>query len=133
MKRKYFIAWIAMVLIAIVNGTIREVFFKQPLGDLRAHQLSVVVGSILFGTFIWMMIRRWKLTSVAEAVRIGLQWLVLTVAFEFLFGHFVAGNSWERLLNDYNIFEGRLWIVILIWVAVAPVLFYKIQRKPLTK
>ena len=57
MKWKYILAWIGMVFIAIANGAIRETLFKQPLGDLKAHQLSVVVGSILFGIFIWMIIR----------------------------------------------------------------------------
>jgi apolipoprotein N-acyltransferase len=61
------------------------------------------------------------------AIRIGLIWLVLTVMFEFGFGHFVAGHSWQRLLQDYNIRAGRVWLAILLWVAFAPYLFFRIR------
>jgi hypothetical protein len=59
---------------------------------------------------------------------IGLTWLALTVAFEFLFGHYVAGHSWRALLNDYDLLAGRLWVLVLAWLALAPYLFYRLQR-----
>jgi hypothetical protein len=51
----------------------------------------------------------------------------MTLAFEFLFGHFVAGHSWARLLQDYNLLAGRVWVLLLAWVALAPYLFYRWQ------
>ena len=51
---------------------------------------------------------------------VGVAWLVATVAFEFLFGHFVSGLSWHALLADYNILRGRLWSLILISVCLGP-------------
>ncbi|MEW6447103.1 MAG: hypothetical protein AB1426_03305, partial [Bacillota bacterium] len=59
---------------------------------------------------------------------IGLIWLVLTVAFEFGFGHFVMGHSWSRLLHDYNLLKGRLWVLVLLWVAIAPYVFYRLSE-----
>ena len=53
--------------------------------------------------------------------------LAMTVAFEFLFGHYVAGHSWDRLLHDYNLFAGRVWVVVLVWVTVAPYLFFRLR------
>jgi hypothetical protein len=55
-------------------------------------------------------------------------WLSLTIAFEFLFGHFVAGHLWSKLLHDYNVLAGRVWAFFLIWVTAAPYLFYRLQR-----
>ena len=46
------------------------------------------------------------------------------MAFEFSFGHFVAGHSWSRLFQDYNLFAGRLWVLVLLWLTLAPYLFY---------
>jgi apolipoprotein N-acyltransferase len=60
------------------------------------------------------------LTSEQEAVRVGLTWSVLTASFDFGFGHFVAGKSWRELAHDYDVTAGRVWIVILVWMAVAP-------------
>lgn len=121
---RYILAWIPMVLIGIINGTIRQVTYGKYLGELRAHQVSTVTGVLLFSLYIWALMRLWSFQSMEQALIIGLIWLGLTVAFEFLFGHYVAGHSWSRLLSDYNILAGRVWIVVLIWIAIAPMLFY---------
>lgn len=129
MKWKYLIGWLPMVLIAILNGTFREIVYKPSLGDLRAHQLSTVIGIILLGVYIWFLIRRWRLQSSLETLRIGFVWLLLTVAFEFGFGHFVMGRPWDTLLHDYKLSDGRIWTAVLIWVTIAPTLFYRIQKR----
>ncbi len=69
-----------------------------------------------------------KLNSTKEALRLGLTWFILTVAFEFLFEHFVMGHPWATLLSDYNLFAGRLWVLVLLWIATAPAIFYRVQR-----
>jgi len=58
-----------------------------------------------------------------------LTWLALTVAFEFLFGHFVMGHSWTTLFQDCNILAGRLWVLVLVWIAAAPANFYRVNRR----
>ncbi len=40
----------------------------------------------------------------------GLIWLLLTVAFEVLFGRFVMGLSWERIASGYNVTNGGLML-----------------------
>jgi hypothetical protein len=42
------------------------------------------------------------------------------VAFEFLFGHYLGGATWESLLADYDLRQGRLWPLVLVTVLVAP-------------
>jgi hypothetical protein len=129
MNWKYVAAWFPMVLIAIANGALREITYKEYLGDLRAHQLSTVIGVSLFAIYIWLLIHRWRLTSSSEAIRIGLLWLAMTVAFEFIFGHYVMGRPWAALMYDYNLLEGRVWVVVLIWVTIAPYVFFRFQKR----
>jgi hypothetical protein len=59
-------------------------------------------------------------------VRAFAVWLVLTVAFEFGFGR-ARGCSWELLLHDYNLFAGRLWLLVLLMVLCAPYLALKLR------
>jgi hypothetical protein len=121
---RYILAWLPMVAIAIFNGILREKTYGKALSESRAHQLSTITGIALLGTYIWVVISLWGFESFTQAVIVGCLWLALTIAFEFLFGHFVAKHSWTDLLADYNLLAGRLWPLVLVWVAIAPVLFY---------
>ena len=125
---KYAVAWLLMPIIGIINGTIRQYAYSNALGELRAHQGSTVTGIFLFGLYIWALTLTWKIRSSAEAIAIGLIWLTLTIAFEFLFGHYVMKHPWSRLLHDYNLFEGRLWVLVLLWVTLAPYVFHKLSN-----
>jgi len=126
---KYTLLWLPMVLIAIVNAVIRDLTYGKHMAELHAHQISTLTAIILFGLYIWLLSLKWKIESPGEAIIIGLIWIVLTVAFEFLFGHFAMKHPWSKLLADYNIFQGRLWLLILIWVGIAPYIFHKISSK----
>ena len=126
MVLKYMLAWIPMVFIGIMNGAVRRFGYEKFLGELLAHQVSSVTGIILFGLYIWLLSIRWPLESSSQAFAVGLIWLVLTVSFEFLFGHYVAKHPWRRLLHDYNILKGRLWSLVLIAITMAPYVVYRI-------
>ena len=122
------LAWFGLAIAAILNGAIREAVYRDSLGELHAHQLSTLTGILVLGVVIWGMTRMWPIQSSRLAWTIGLAWLTMTVCFEFLFGHFAVGHTWERLLHDYNILEGRVWVLALVWIAVAPRVFYWVHR-----
>jgi uncharacterized membrane protein len=129
MVLRYTFVWLILVLAAIVNGIVRQAVYAEYLGDLRAHQTSTLSGIVLFGFIIWGFSRLWPLSSARQAWAVGFFWLTLTVAFEFLFGHFVAGHPWSKLFHDYNLLDGRVWLLILIWVTMAPYFFYRTRMK----
>lgn len=124
---KYYLAWLPGVPIAILNGSVRQYLFIDYLNmsELTAHQLSVVNFILLFGLYIWLVLPWLKPESAKQAWQVGLLWLGLTVAFEFLFGHYLMGHSWERLLHDYNILAGRLWLLVLAWTAAGPAVLWQ--------
>lgn len=127
---KYLIAWFPMILIAIANGAVREEWYGKRIGELKAHQVSTISALVLFGIYIWIVTGIWPPESAEQALRIGLMWLGLTLAFEFLFGHYVAGHSWSRLFGDYNLLAGRLWLMVPIFLTIAPYIFFRFQQKP---
>jgi hypothetical protein len=53
--------------------------------------------------------------------------MALTIAFEFLFFHFVGGHPWSELLANYNLAGGRGWVLLLVWVGVALYVFYRLK------
>ena len=95
--------------------------------SIRAHQLSTLLGSVLLGAFLWVVLRRWPPASRREAVAIGLLWLALTVAFECFLGLLLLRRPVAQVLADYNVCAGRVWVFFLLWLAVAPWLFFRLR------
>ena len=116
-----------MVFIAIANGAIRQLGYEKLLGELSAHQLSCLTGIMLFLLYTGCLSLYWPLESSRQAFTIGLIWLILTIAFEFLFMHYGAKVPWGKLLQDYNILEGRLWVLVLFAVFMAPYVVFRIR------
>ena len=117
--------WFAIMLVAILNGAARDVLFVPRLGDLVARALSCVTlaGLILFVT--WVSLQWIHPASMRDAWTIGVMWLVMTLTFEFVAGHYVFGTQWSTLLADYNVFAGRLWILVLVATTVAPAFVFR--------
>lgn len=90
--------------------------------------MSTVSALVLLGPYIWAVIQLWPPQSSTQALATGAIWLLLTIAFEFLFGRYVARHSWSRLFHDYNIFAGRVWLLVPAWVAIAPYVFHRLQH-----
>jgi len=120
-------AWIAMLLVAMTNGLVRDLTYGRQMDALLAHQLSTLSGCVLLGGVIRFFVRRWPPASSRQALAAGLGWMVTTIAFEFVFFHFVGGHSWAALLANYNLFAGRVWVLLLLWIAIAPAVFFRLQ------
>ncbi|ACB53875.1 hypothetical protein cce_4527 [Crocosphaera subtropica ATCC 51142] len=123
----YLLAWFPMIVIAILNATVREKIYGKFVTELQAHQLSTLTAVLLFAAYIWGLTSLFPLKSSSQAIVIGCLWLVLTVMFEFSFGHYVAQQSWAKLLQDYNLLAGRVWIFVPLCIAIFPWLFYQLH------
>lgn len=117
-----------MIVLAIFNAGIRESTYGKVVSELRAHQISTLTGIVLFGLYIGAIARWWGFESMKQAIAVGVLWLVLTIAFEFLFGRYAMQHSWQKLLSDYNLLAGRVWVLVLLWIAIAPTVFYRWLR-----
>ncbi|WP_291325938.1 hypothetical protein [Desulfovibrio sp. UCD-KL4C] len=125
----YGAAWFPMVFIAIANGTIRETVYAKFMNELSAHQLSSVTAIALFTFYTLFCQKLFPLHSPKEAMLIGFMWLTMTIAFEFLFGHFIMKNSWVKLFSDYNILKGRIWILVLLALVALPFIVFTQNNK----
>ncbi len=125
------IAWFLLAALAVANGIFREKAISPYLGDMIAHAVSTfllcfAIFAVTYFTVGWIGPRTGK-----EAFLIGLFWLGMTLAFEFLAGHYLFGNSWGDLLADYNLAKGRLWPLVLITTLLAPWLTAKWEGEKL--
>ena len=121
------IAWCGILLLAFINGGIRELLLIPRLGERAGHALSSILLSTLVLAATWFLIPWIRPADQGTAWRIGLLWLGLTLAFEFLAGHYLFGSSWDHLLADYNIGQGRIWVLVLLTTLVAPALTWVLR------
>ena len=127
MYLRYFVAWFPIIILALANASLREAVYRRYVGELAAHQVSTLTLGLLVGTYVWVLSRHLKLQSPGQAVGVGLMWLVMTVIFETALGRYVSGNPWSQVLRDYNLLEGRVWPLFLLWLTVSPYVFYRIK------
>jgi hypothetical protein len=112
------------MIIAILNGMLRVMTYGKFMPEIRAHQLSTLTGIVIIGFVVWKINQYYPINDGSEALKIGFIWLVMTILFEFGFGHYVMNRSWVFLLRDYRIDKGRIWGLFLIWVLLLPLIVY---------
>ena len=119
--------WFGLLTIAVLNGGFREAVLVPRLGRGVGQAVSTVLLSALILAVGWTAIPWIAPRSLQEAWTIGVLWVALTLAFEFLAGHFLFGKPWQELLADYNIFEGRIWVMVLIVTLMTPIVAFTRQ------
>lgn len=119
--------WLSFVILAVLNGIIREKILTEYLGEGVALALSGIMLSALIFLTTYLLLPAMGALQASQYRRIGFIWLLLTLAFEFGFGHFVMATPWPNLLAAYKIWEGNLWILVLATTMVAPYLSAKFR------
>ena len=122
---KYFFAWFGMMILAILNGGIRDFVYKAHVGDLLAHQISTVMLIVLLAGYFRFLTTTWPIKSASQAWVIGGIWFLMTEAFEFGTGRFIVGDPWSKLFYAYDVFAGQVWIFIPLWVLIGPYVFFR--------
>jgi hypothetical protein len=120
--------WLGGAVIGVANGALREATYGKSLSTRAAHQVSGLTAVAGFATYFWALERRRPIATAREAAFIGAIWLGLTVAFEFGFGRAVAKQSWDDLLAEYDLAEGRTWPLVLGWIAAGPAVVRALDR-----
>jgi hypothetical protein len=91
-----------------------------PRGEPAGHAISSVSLSALIFLLSWLTIGWVNPATAKDALLIGLVWLALTLAFEFIAGHYLFRKPWNELIADYDILAGRIWVLVLVTTTFAP-------------
>jgi hypothetical protein len=124
---KAFAIWVIFIASESVNGILRELWLVPALGNLRAHQLSFAIGSMLILAIATLSITWLQPSRIFQLIQVGSLWMALTLGFELCLGRFVLGYSWNRIAVDYNPFEGGLMGFGLVLLLLAPLIAAKLR------
>lgn len=118
--------WLVIILVETIHGIIRTLFIAPAIGDFRSRQIGVLVGSgsILL---IAVIFSRWLDARTArQNLLVGGLWVGLTVLFEIGLG-IATGASPERIAEDYDLADGGLMPLGLVFMLFAPWLASRIR------
>ena len=120
MWRRALVAWVVLLLLAVMNGAVRDTVLTPAFGAQAAHIVSTAILAIVI-VVVAFLSRDWiGARHDREAFRVGLRWTVLVLGFAFLAGHFPFGRSWPYVLADYDLLAGRIWIAVPLVTLLAP-------------
>ncbi|MEO8014339.1 MAG: hypothetical protein ABI642_09360 [Polaromonas sp.] len=124
------LALLALIIVAeVVNGTVRTLAIAPLVGDFTARQIGTVTGCVLIGLIAWSGSPWLKATSPRAQWAVGGLWLTLMMGFEVAFGRLLAGASWQQLAGDYNLAQGGLLGLGMLWLLCAPRLAAVVRQR----
>ncbi len=113
--------WLLQLVLAVGFGAARQGLLVPLVGNPVARAGGTVALCLGIAWLAGRFVRRRSLAS-GRRWAVGGLWCVLTLAFEFLAGHFLFRASWEMLLADWNLMAGHLWPLVPATTLLAPVL-----------
>jgi hypothetical protein len=113
------VIWFAILVLASLNGAVRDLIVAPRIGDMVARAISTIIlcGVVLLVS--WVSIRWIAPLNPRQALGVGLFWLLLTLTFE-IGSQRLSGKPWSTVLADYNVLQGRVWVLVPIVTLFAP-------------
>ena len=128
MLTRALLAWFVLLGLAVLNGGVRQAVLIPRLGGQQGHVLSTLLLSCIIVAATWFILPWVRPMALFEVWFVGGIWVLLTIAFEFLAGHYLFGNPWEKLFEDYNLAQGRIWVLVLATTLLAPALVWLLRQ-----
>ncbi|MCO4845759.1 MAG: hypothetical protein KC427_07045 [Sulfurovum sp.] len=119
--------WFIIATLAVVNGVFRESILTPNFGQNIALPTSGIILSIIIFMVTYVSFKLFGKNDYQTYFLIGVQWVLMTLIFEFLFGYYVAEKTWSDLFQVFNIMQGDLFILVLLVSLFSPILVGKIK------
>jgi hypothetical protein len=122
-----FLIWMLIAGLEVIQGIGRVLFFNRVLGDRRARQLGVVIGSLTVLVAAWATLPWLGARGFRDLLAVGTLWLVLMLGLDLAFGRLVFRMPWDRIARDFDLRRGgwlALGMVVVWW---APLIAAKLR------
>ena len=118
-EKRQIVAWLALPVAGVGNGVLRDTTYGRSMSEDLSHSVSLVPLCVAILAWARFLGKRWPVSGPKAALRVGLVWLTLTIAFEFGLGA-LRGVPMRDMLAEYNVLRGRLWVLAPLITGLAP-------------
>jgi hypothetical protein len=127
MLKKSILIWFSIIPLAILNGGLRDYVTTHLISETYSRPISGITlcGLIFIVSFIFIP----KLGKGLKKtyIKVGILWVLLTIIFETFMG-LGQGETFDKIINQYNITTGNLWLIVVIFVGIVPSIVAKMRR-----
>lgn len=130
-KRRLVGVWVLLAVVMSANGVFRETVLKDSMTAGEAQIASAVIGILLILgiTRLFFGPLRGAPTSTLGGTSAALA--IMTIVFEFAIGRLVDRKTWGELMENYALWCGNLWPVVLATLAATPFIWRRaFPRQP---
>lgn len=127
--RPWLLGWLGMLLLAMLNATLRVAVVQPVVGEAVARAFATVLLLVALTAWTWFLHGRRPLPDTRTAWVVGAVWVALTLSFEFGFGGLVEGLSWSTMLADYDVTAGRIWVLVPLWTLALPAVVHRVRSR----
>ncbi|MBX7061545.1 MAG: hypothetical protein K1X52_07785 [Pyrinomonadaceae bacterium] len=122
------IIWAVILVLAILNGVLREAVLFPSFGMQTGFIVSGIILCCMIFAIAYVSISWIASDSPKQQLLVGFLWLALTLSFEFSFG-LSRGLSLDEILSAYSFRDGNLWPLVLLLTFFAPLLAAKAKAR----
>ena len=124
---KSVLVWVAILVLAVLNGVLRESVLLPAVGARAALTASGVLLALCIAGVACAAGPWFGRLSGTAYWAVGALWLSLTLVFEFAFGYLYQDKPWRVLLEAYTFEGGNIWPLVLAVTFVSPWLAARIR------
>jgi hypothetical protein len=106
--------WLMETLVSGFNFfALMNLVYEPAWGVLVAHQIGMSTRIVYIFIFAYLLLRYVKKYETRDLIHVGLLWLGLSLAFEWL-GGFAMGRPVDEILVGRNVLAGYMWPFVLL-------------------
>jgi hypothetical protein len=106
--------WLMEILVSGFNFFVLMKLVYEPMwGAQVAHQLGMSTRIMDIFIFAYLLLRYVKKYDTKDLIHVGLLWLGLSLAFEWL-GSLALGRPLNEILVGWNVLAGYMWPFVLL-------------------
>jgi hypothetical protein len=114
--------WFLLMAAETLQGLWRVKVLALWIGDEFARDVAVFTGSLIILLITFACIGWIAARDAKTLLLVGSTWVVLTIGYEFALGRIAFNRSWSEIASDFDLFEGRLLPLGLLFLLFAPLL-----------
>lgn len=121
--------WVLLMAAETLHGLWRVKVLAVWMGDEFARDVGVFTGSLIILLITFACIGWIPARSARTLLVVGFTWVVLTIGYELALGRFAFGYSWSEIGSEFDLFDGRLLPLGLLFLLFAPLLAGRLRGR----